>query len=220
MTVTDKTPQITVTGSYGWAAAGNDGPDPDNDTGRLLTAAWVTSKPSSISLLRELKWDPKSKQLVSALAPEYTKLHNGTFTVPKGAIKPGATVAAPIPAPSAGTLDLLYSFTPDKAATQFGVSVKSGTVVVLVESVVPDNSGGFDVNISFVATGTSKGFNHGEPAASKIIKVLQGETIDLRLLIDRPVVEIFVNDGRASHVAVNDYFQSNTTAIAAFNKGT
>ena len=36
----------------------------------------------------------------------------------------------------------------------------------------------------------------------------------------RPIVEIFVNDGRASHVAVNDYFPSNTTAIAAFNKGT
>jgi hypothetical protein len=39
-------------------------------------------------------------------------------------------------------------------------------------------------------------------------------------LIDRPVVEIFVNDGRASHVAVNDYFPSNTTAIVAFNDGT
>eukprot|EP01052_Picozoa_sp_SAG31_P052145 SAG31_NODE_12733_length_920_cov_2.294762_1_plen_300_part_10 len=73
MTITEKTPQVTVTGSFGWAAAGNDGPDPDSDTGRLLTAAWVTSRPSAISLLRELKWDLKSKQLVSALAPEYEK---------------------------------------------------------------------------------------------------------------------------------------------------
>ena len=33
MTVTSPV-QVTVTGAYGWAAAGNDGPDPDTDSGR------------------------------------------------------------------------------------------------------------------------------------------------------------------------------------------
>lgn len=33
MTVTSPV-QVTVTGAYRWAAAGNDGPDPDTDSGR------------------------------------------------------------------------------------------------------------------------------------------------------------------------------------------
>jgi len=34
--------------------------------------------------------------------------------------------------------------------------------------------------------------------------VLTGETIDIRVLVDRPITEIFVNNGRAAHVAVSE----------------
>ena len=126
MTITDDKNPPTVTGSYGWAASGNDGPDPDSDTGRLITAAWVTSRPSAISLIRDLHWDPKSGQLVSSLAPEYAKLHNATFSgAPKGSIKAGASTPIPVPAAAAGTVDIMYSFTPDKATSGFGLSVRS-----------------------------------------------------------------------------------------------
>ena len=40
--------------------------------------------------------------------------------------------------------------------------------------------------------------------ANATIKVLTGETIDIRVLVDRPIVEIFVNNGRAGHVAVSE----------------
>ena len=126
MTITDDKNPPTVTGSYGWAASGNDGPDPDTDKGRLITAAWVTSRPSAISLIRDLHWDPKSEQLVSSLAPEYAKLHNATFSgAPKGAIKAGASTPIPVPAAAAGTVDIMYSFTPDKATSGFGLSVRT-----------------------------------------------------------------------------------------------
>merc|ERR1719272_1208826 len=103
MTVTSPV-QVTVTGAYGWAAAGNDGPDPGTDSGRLLTVGWVPSNPSAISLLRELHWDGVSKQLVSSPLPEYTLLHNGTLH--QGAVTVPAGQNVHIPAGDGGTVDL------------------------------------------------------------------------------------------------------------------
>jgi hypothetical protein len=39
MTVTSKLQTVDSSSAYHWAASGNDGPDPETDTGRLLTAA-------------------------------------------------------------------------------------------------------------------------------------------------------------------------------------
>ena len=41
----------------------------------------------------------------------------------------------------------------------------------------------------------------------------------MRFLVDRPIVEIFINNGRASHVVVNP-FNLSSAAIAIINKGT
>jgi hypothetical protein len=102
MTVTD--PQLQVidhSKAYHWAASGNDGPDPETDTGRLLTAAWIGVKgaPSVISLVRSMSWDPAVKQLVTFPVAEYAQLRNATFVEGKamGAIASGSSVLLPVP---------------------------------------------------------------------------------------------------------------------------
>ena len=56
-------------------------------------------------------------------------------------------------------------------------------------------------------------------SATATIGVMDGETLDVRMLVDRPVVEIFVNRGRAAYVAADGGFVSNRTTVALFNSG-
>ena len=51
------------------------------------------------------------------------------------------------------------------------------------------------------------------------VKVLRGESLDVRMLVDRPLVEVFVQHGRAAYLhAVADFTDSNT-AVHLFNEG-
>ena len=60
----------------------------------------------------------------------------------------------------------------------------------------------------------------GPPGPTKAtLKVLTGETLDIRVLVDRPVVEIFVNKGRAAFVSADNSFHENHTKVALFNSG-
>ena len=52
------------------------------------------------------------------------------------------------------------------------------------------------------------------------VSVLTGETLDIRMVVDRPVVEIFVNGGRAAYVAADGGVQAGRAAVALFNNGT
>jgi hypothetical protein len=56
----------------------------------------------------------------------------------------------------------MYSFTPDKATSGFGVSVKSGASAVTVTK-VDALAAGFAVTLSFNDSNTRGGFNHGAP---------------------------------------------------------
>ena len=54
--------QTIDAGAYHWAAISNEHKDPETDTGRVLTVAWVaparhTGAPSVLSLIRELSYD-------------------------------------------------------------------------------------------------------------------------------------------------------------------
>jgi len=49
--------------------------------------------------------------------------------------------------------------------------------------------------------------------------VLHGETLDVRMLIDRPIVEIFVNRGRAAFVSADANFSTSNTEVVLFNTG-
>jgi len=258
-------------GNYIWAAAGTQGPDPETDTGRLITGAWVRGGGSGrvpcmidggcqsvVSLIRSISWDAASKQvpllvlfrlfflvfllpwlltwpsaqLVSFPVGEYTTLRNRTFfqdqrlSVPTAAGgKPGvARLSVP---PETGSLDVLASFElPAKGASGFGVSVRSGDVRLEVVSAVA-TAAGHVVVVNFYAGPQPCVSVRGQPPCTAsptpppptnaTLEVLRGETLDVRMLVDRPIVEIFVNGGRAAFVSADANFSSATTDVSLFN---
>jgi sucrose-6-phosphate hydrolase SacC (GH32 family) len=57
------------------------------------------------------------------------------------------------------------------------------------------------------------------PPTNSSLQVAAGETIDFRVLVDRPIVEIFVNQGRASFISADQNFSTAHTEIRLFNNG-
>lgn len=50
--------------------------------------------------------------------------------------------------------------------------------------------------------------------------MLQGETLDVRILVDRPLVEVFVQGGRAAYVFADTTFTPDKSSVHLFNWGT
>ena len=330
-TVTDSEVQVIDSASrYHWAASGNDGPDPDTDSGRLLTVSWVSNSPSVISLIRELSYDRASKQLVSNPVPEYTLLRNGTFLEgkPLGPLAPGSSKALPYPGASGGASDTTISFDPSgwhTAVSGFGVAARVGSSASLVDdrsvdaafvvnfsASAPDVDGTRLVTVNFVEPSTTppspgppstilpymnatdlgggdyklthmppntdphvcqagclkdpacmvwtyvirgsppgsgdcifksathscpshnskctSGNGHGpskctrpppprKAGGTKNFPLLKGETLDVRMLVDRPLTEVFVNGGRAAYTFADDTFSVERTGVSVFNTG-
>ena len=88
MTVVGGRQTLDSSKNYQWAAAGTNGPNPETDSGRLLTVAWVRAGgsgrvpcmreagtancPSVVSLVRSVRWDAVTKQLVSYPVEAYS----------------------------------------------------------------------------------------------------------------------------------------------------
>merc|ERR1712072_592972 len=124
--VTTKLNTIESGGAYHWAAAGNNGPDPETDTGRFLTVAWVSNKPSVLSLIREISYDRQAQQLVSMPVKEYALLHNATFVDGQQiALKAKSVSRLAIPASAGGAVDITASFDVDGAASGFGIATRA-----------------------------------------------------------------------------------------------
>ena len=51
------------------------------------------------------------------------------------------------------------------------------------------------------------------PAITSSLTVLAGESLDVRLLVDRPIVEMFVNGGRAAFTHAAADFDASRTAV-------
>eukprot|EP01052_Picozoa_sp_SAG31_P023377 SAG31_NODE_1923_length_6914_cov_3.243580_7_plen_609_part_00 len=215
-------PFVTALGSYEWAASGTNGPDPEMDTGRLLTVAWVHPwiwKPTVLSLVRELSWDGKVSQLVSSPVSEIAQLRNATLL--RGQDLPlaaGAAHVLPVPPMAAASVDILASFDVPTAATNFGISVRSGTVTVTVQNVSHAADGGFLAAIRFHggAEPTPAG---GITSRSALVRLVAGESLDVRVLVDRSVIECFINNGRAAFVTTALNYSSAKSAITVFNHG-
>jgi hypothetical protein len=244
MTVVGGRQTLDSSSNYQWAAAGTNGPDPETDTGRLLTVAWVRAGgsgrvpcmstancPSVVSLVRSVRWDPITAQLVSYPVEEYSLLHNETFIEGKslGGISAGTSKPVPV-ARGTGSADILVSFELVAGASSFGVSVRSGDVKVEVASVTTaPTGGGFAVLLGFYSGPQPCKSVRGQPPCSDppspppptnaTIKVAVGETLDIRVLVDRPIVEIFINRGRAAFVSADTNFSVNLTDVSVFNGG-
>ena len=247
MTVVGGRQTLDSSSNYQWAAAGTNGPDPETDNGRLLSVAWVRAGgsgrvpcmtesgtancPSVVSLVRSVRWDPITAQLVSYPVEEYSLLHNETYIEGKslGAISAGVSKPVPV-ARGTGSADVLVSFELVAGASRFGLSVRSGDVKVEVASVTEaPTGGGFAVLLGFYSGPQPCESVRGKPPCSDpptpppptnaTIKVAVGETLAIRVLVDRPIVEIFINRGRAAFVSADTNFSVNLTDVSVFNEG-
>ena len=223
--------------AYHWGAAGREVPDtdPDTDSGRLFTFAWIAShlpgniSPSTMSLIRELKYDA-AVGMTSFPVEEYaTKLRNVTVIDEKSStLASGANRTLALPHGAGGMLDLLVSFKVNSSSMGgFGVAVGAppGTtacaaLIVTVQSISSaDAAGTRNVTIVFSPDGSTVVRltpTNQTYIAAKTVPVLAGESLDLRILIDRPVVEAFVNGGRTSYVTADVAYSDANSSVHMF----
>ena len=200
--------------------------------GRLLLADWegMYKYPiSAISLIRELLYDRAAGQLVSRPVAEYASLRNATFVrSSRRVLAPNTTATLPVPPSAGGQIDVLASFdiTSLRAsdAVDFGVAVRA-----------PRNTArGADLSVAFTAVNdatdgsrtiqwsvrTSGPVPRGvSPPKVLPFKVLRDESLDVRILVDGPIVEVFVQGGRSAFSWAENNFQRNKTAVHLFNAG-
>ena len=169
---------------------------------------------SVVSLIRSITWDAATKQLVSFPVLEYDTLHNRTFQADAHVdVAAGARVALPVPL-GTGSLDVLASFELPAAggAVGFGVSVRDRDVRLEVVSVTASATGASsDVVVNFHSGPQPCLGVRGKPPCTApptpppptnaTVLVLNGERLEVRMLVDRPIVEVFVNKGRAAFVS-------------------
>eukprot|EP00041_Stephanoeca_diplocostata_P017917 m.370070 g.370070 ORF g.370070 m.370070 type:complete len:104 (+) comp20858_c0_seq12:2318-2629(+) len=60
---------------------------------------------------------------------------------------------------------------------------------------------------------------HRNQCPSRSTRVLRGETLDVRILVDRSVVEVFVMGGRIAWVHADPLFNETKTAVHLYNDG-
>ena len=58
------------------------------------------------------------------------------------------------------------------------------------------------------------------PPKIQPVRVLKGESLDIRIYVDRPVVEFYINGGRSAYTHASADFSMNNTAVRLFNRGT
>jgi sucrose-6-phosphate hydrolase SacC (GH32 family) len=216
--------------NYNWVTTGPNGPDPATDSGRLLIVAWIYGPPapSSMSLIREISWDVAARQLISFPVPELTKLRTKAImqNVSLGDVGVGALKTLPLGAGTGGSADVLLSFVVTNAdAVGFGVAVRApaneyagvAAVTMTVDRIgAPDASGSRNISLSFVTPDPK--VNHDSNANATVL-VLRGETLDVRVLIDKSVVEFFVMGGRAAYVACDEFYHPSNSSVHVFNTG-
>lgn len=202
--------------AYGWAATGNAGPDPDAEIGRLLTIGWYWPLPY-LSQVREISYDHGTRQLVTNPIPEYDKLRTGTVFERRsvGKLAPKEVHTLPVPATQAGAVDVLLSLNvstwaaDDTAAFGLNRSCSRGCepFIVLFDVGAADADGDRTVRVSTPnkVPGTPApncaghyGIPHGcEPGTPReSVRVLRGEALSARFMVDGPLMEVFVQGGR------------------------
>ena len=181
---------------------------------------------SVASLVRELLLDHATGQLVSRPITEYTNLHTTTFIdrqlVPLLPVD-GSAVTLPISEGQGGSLDVDVTFDLSPLGSggsggEFGVALRSPTdslsaaLTLAFNASAPDPDGTRLINIRC----SSSGGEGNVPAPLPPLRVLQGERLSVRALIDRPYIEVFLQGGRIAFV-VAPAFNATTTAVRLFN---
>eukprot|EP01052_Picozoa_sp_SAG31_P020075 SAG31_NODE_1492_length_8126_cov_5.005731_5_plen_295_part_00 len=217
-------------GAASWAVAGH------AQDGRLLSVAWVSDGISGIppsphgwdaanvaSLVRELLYDHSVRRLVQRPVIEYELLredppwyNQSSLLVPRGGLK---TLSRAVPIEQGDGLDVLVSFDVSKlpfarGATRFGVAVRAPPTTKARAAVA------LSFNVS-AADGRGDRLVHayGVQAVLEPIQIMFGETLDVRILTDRPIIEVFIAGGRAVFVETVPDFTLAATSVHLFNDG-
>lgn len=165
--------------------------------------------------LREVSYDPAIQTIVSNPVRELANLRNGTLGASKGVtVAPGTAHIVPgtgHPA-DASASDVVANITVVHAGA-VGVSVLAnvsagspyGGILTIVNFTSPDAKGTINAIASIhLMNPCGGGIDAGDRAARVNFPILQGETtLDIRILVDRSIVEVFVMGGRA--VFTKDY---------------
>ena len=208
----------------------------------MFTIAWVASTawqvPGFESLVREMSFDAAAGRLTSAPIRELAKLRNATHV--DAASKPlaaGDRWTLGIPSGAGGALDVLVSFElPGQTVASpggFGIAVRApptatagAALLITVTNITsPDAAGTRNATVLFpppVDPGCKPAPWCTRPAGYKAeatVPVLKGESLDLRVLVDRPVIEAFFQRGRTSYVTADTPFSLDNSSVHLFNNG-
>ena len=210
-----------------WSVAGKSESD-----GSILHMGWVGfgNAPSPVgleldmmSLVRVLSFDRASQSLVTNPIPSYTALRTGTLA--RGTnlqLLPGAPLHTPSLAPGAGAaIDILVvlNLTTGEALAfelQLLADQQGGSMNATSGLEIGAGSLGVNVSATTAADGSRSGLlsyrgttYHG----TQPFTVLQGEaTVELRVLVDRVIVEAFAQHGRAQLTA-HEWGAEGNTAV-------
>jgi sucrose-6-phosphate hydrolase SacC (GH32 family) len=195
------------------------------DDGRLLSVDWLQiSTPSRrhvknvASLVRELLYDHAAQRLLLRPAAEYALLHNETLLSDETMLLPRqGMVTLALPKGRGGAIDIQLQFLlpPAQSPSAFGIAVRASADSMVAAAVALS----FNVSAPHPVTGVRYASAYGVHAQVPPIKVLPGEALDVRILVDRPIVEVFLMGGRAAFVATRVPFDPDATSVHLFNSG-
>jgi len=190
---------------------------------------------SALSVLREVKFDPVVRDLTAQPLEEYRLLHNGTLFAHQSPLRlpaGGKLLTLPLGGAGGSAIDLSLtvplSSTAGSQRLSVGLSVlataqslANSTAIQL--TVEPPSAGGFragnlSVGIEWPAD------NPPLPTTwrpwSAPFRVRPGQaSVDLRVLVDRSIVEVFANGGQAAGLLAYLPSSAEHTSVHLFSRG-
>lgn len=230
-------------GAAHWAATSNSfATRPKGSDNRLFWVAWLSGNaqaPNSLTLVRTLNYDAAAGQLVSYPVEEYTRLHTVSYLVnhSMGSLLPGSVNTLPLPPTAGAALDLEVTFDmsnlpPTATAAKFGVAVRAprdgiaGAANFAEFSVSATQTNGRrmvavdGVMNRMPGKGPTPPYPcHRNVCPPNTTTLLPTERLTVRVLIDKPTVEIFVLGGRIAWVMNDGHFDPNQTSVHLYNSG-
>ena len=211
------------------AGAPRDGRLAEPADGRLLLIGWVRlwlnvpgvnvfHAGNAMSLVRDVAWDAGAGMLRSYPVREYASLHNATFLRgAKNVISAGSAWTLPIAQGKGGALDILLSFDLSRLGkgerlSGFGIAARAPVdwrraAFVAFLNVSAQDRGSGERTVELTVNGN----------VSAVWLLLAGESLELRVLVDRPIVEVFGNGGRGAFVFGDTDFELGKSLVHLFN---
>ena len=186
-----------------------------DDPGRILCPQ---------TAIRELSFDPQAAVLTSCPIREYAGLRNATLRDVRAIdMAPGSVTDLRLPPGAGAELDIVVEVALPSRAEQvvlMGLDVlaspqgqggtRRATRISLNVSAARPHDG---VRVGNLSVHSSRGNATGLRVTSRLVQMLPGEaTLDLRVLVDRSIVEVFAARGRAV-VSTRDYPSVDETAV-------